>query len=295
MKKVIFTLLTFGMMYGANAQYCGSFASPTPPFGTPSGPSQCTPSGDLNKPGISVSDSLPPVVNGTQANTTIQFKNFDTIRFGGQLLKIQSLRLDSIGNLPSGTCWATNVANNTWGNQTDGCIKVSGLVCSTPGQYRLKIIVTAYVGNTAPGLPIGTDAGAAGLYYYVRVKNASDNVERPVDTSGQSANSNVFVPYGYGADCNVGIKDITSNINNLTVVPNPFTNKAVVSFYADKAGVMTERITNMIGSEVYRKATEVRAGENTSLIDRNNLPSGVYFYSISDGKSMMTKRVVIAD
>jgi hypothetical protein len=290
MKKVIFTLFSFCLLYvNSNAQYCGH-------TGAGSGSSQCTPSGALTKPGLApVSDSLPPLVNGTISSTVIQFKNFDTITFGGQTLKVQSIRVDSIGNLPLSTCWATNKASNTWANQEDGCIKVNGNVCSTPGQYRLKIIVTASVGQTPQtAIPIQTDAGAAGLYYYARVKNAGD-ADQAVDTTGQSANSNIFVAYGPSASCSVGINDVASNINSLSVVPNPFNNKAVVSFYSDKAGVMTERLTNMLGSEVLRKSIEVRMGENSSMIEKNNLPTGVYFYSLSDGKSVATKRVVISE
>ena len=284
MKKLIFTLFSFCLLYlNSNAQYCGH-------TGAGSGPSQCSPAG-LTKPGLSpVSDSLPVLINGTVSTTVIQFQNFDTIRFGGQLLTVQSLTLDSIGNLPSGVCWVTNVTNNTWGHMVDGCIKVNGTVCSTPGQYRLKIIVTANI-----GVPIQTDAGAAGLYYYVRVKN-SGNADTPVDTSGQTANTNILVPYGPAAVCGgSGIYDPSSNINSLNVVPNPFNNKAVVSFYSDKTGIMTERLTNMIGSEILRNSIEVRMGENTSTIERNNLPTGVYFYSLSDGKSVATKRVVISE
>jgi hypothetical protein len=284
MKKVIFTLFSFCLLVlNSNAQYCGN-------TGSPSGPSNCTPSGTLVKPGLApVSDSLPPLVNGVLSTTVIQFKNFDTITFGGQNLTVQSLKLDSIGNAPAGVCWATNKANNTWNNQEDGCIRINGTPCSTPGQYRLKILVTANI-----GVPIQTDAGAAGLYYYVRCKNAAD-ADTPVDTAGQSANTNIFVAYGPAAVCGTGFNDPTSNINSLSVVPNPFNNKANVSFYSDKAGIMTERLTNMIGSEVSRKSIEVRMGENTSIIEKNNLPTGVYFYSLSDGKSVATKRVVISE
>ena len=149
MKKVIFTLFSFCLLYvSSNAQYCGS-----------SGSSQCTPSGALTKPGLSpTSDSVAPVVNGTISTIVIQFKNFDTIAFGGSVLTIQSLRLDTLDNLPAGLCWATNKANNTWGNQEDGCIKVNGTTCSPPGQHKLRIIVTANV-----GVPIQTNADAAGL------------------------------------------------------------------------------------------------------------------------------------
>ena len=58
---------------------------------------------------------------------------------------------------------------------------------------------------------------------------------------------------------------------------------------------MTERITNMIGSVVYSKDIEIKTGENRSVIDRNNLAAGVYFYSLSDGKNLITKRLVISE
>lgn len=289
MKKVIFTLFSFCLMYAtSNAQYCGN-----------SGTGVCN-FQPLTKPGLApVSDSLAPVVNGTNTNTVILFQNFDTTRAAGQLVTIQQLRIDSIGNLPAGTCWATSDADNTFNNKQNGCIKVSGPVCGAPGQYRLKILVTPYIGNSYPGIPVlgSVDAGdVAGLYYYVRIVNPGDTAQHPIDTTGQTAGTNIFLPYGGTANCSsVGVNEISNNINDLTVVPNPFSNKAVVSFYADKAGVFTEKLTNMIGSEVHRRTLDVRAGENSSMIDRNSLPAGVYFYSITDGKTLKTRRVVISE
>jgi hypothetical protein len=278
MKKVIFTLFSATMLFAANAQYCGN-----------SGSSVCTPSGTLTQPGLSpTSDSLPSVVNGTTPNTVIQFKNFNTFAFGGQTVTVNTLRIDTLSNLPVGLCWATNKTNNTWANQEDGCIKINGTVCSDPGQYKLKIVVTADI-----GVPIQTDADAAGLKYFVRVINSGDS-EVAVDTNQTAA----FVKHpGYSASivgCSVGIEDVLS-VNALNVVPNPFNGKAVVTFNAPKSGVMVERMTNMLGSEVYSNKVDVKAGENTSIIERNNLPAGVYFYSITDGKNISTKRVVISE
>lgn len=278
MKKVIFTLFSATMLFaGANAQYCGG-----------SGSSVCTPSGTLTEPGLSPSsDSLPPVVNGTTPNTVIQFKNFDKFTFGGSEVTVQELTIDTLSNLPTGLCWATDQADNTWSNQQDGCIKINGQVCSDPGQYKLYIVVTANI-----GVPIQTNADAAGLKYFVRVINQGDAVVA-VDT----LQSQAFVKqpgYSASANCTVGINEITS-INSMSVVPNPFNSKALVTFQAEKAGVMTERITNMLGSEVYKGTMNVKVGNNTSTIDRNNLPAGVYFYSIGEGKNVSTKRIVITE
>jgi len=282
MKKVIFTLLSFCVLYATtNAQYCGNNG------GTGSGTSQCTPSGTLTHPGLApVSDSLPPVVNGVVSSTVIQFKNFDTITFGGQHLTVTNLRLDSLGNLPTGLCWATNKTNNTWANQEDGCIKINGTTCSDPGQYKLKIIVTAYI-----PIAIQTDADAAGLKYFVRVVNSGD-ATIPVDTT-QTVAFNKISGYSASANCGSGISDINNSISSLMVVPNPMNSTAKVSFFSDKSEMVTERLTNIIGSEVFKREMDVRVGENVSTIERGSLPTGVYFYSLTNGKSSMTKRVVI--
>src|SRR5436190_4461959 len=108
MKSLLLTLASVIIFQISSAQYCGN-------FGNPSGPTQCTPSGTLTVPGLSPpSEVFPPFVNGDASSTTIQFKNWDTISFSGTLLTVQTLRFDSIGNLPAGLCWATNVANNTF-------------------------------------------------------------------------------------------------------------------------------------------------------------------------------------
>lgn len=280
MKKVIFTLLTTGLFYlGANAQYCGG-----------SGPNVCSPSGTLTEPGLSPSsDSLPAVVNGAATSQTIQFKNFNQFVFSGQTVTVQSLRIDTISNIPSGLCWKTNKTDNTFANQEDGCILVSGTACSAPGQYKLNIIVTANI-----GFEIQTNADAAGLKYYVRCVNSGDNV--PAVDTFQTA---PFNGTGYSASaqgCTVGINDVTNSVNTLSVVPNPFNNKAVVSFYSTKTQVVTERITNILGSELYNNKFEAKAGANTSVIEKGNLPAGVYFYSITDGKNIVAmKRVVISE
>jgi len=280
MKKFIFTLLsiTFLMSAGfAQSNYCGNSSA-----------SVCTPT-PLPKPGLSpTSDSLTPVVNGVATNTIIYFKNFDTIRYQGALLTIQQLRIDSIRNLPSGLCWATNRTDNTFTNQGLGCIKVNGTPCGNTGQYKLEIWVGVDVGFGF--LPYNADQ--VGLKYYVRLKNATD-VDTPVDTTQTAVNP--FIAYGGTCTTN-GINEANSSINSLTVVPNPFNNKAVVSFFSAKGMEVTERLTNMLGAEVFKNNFEAKVGENASVVDRSNLPAGVYFYSLSNGKNVFAvRRVVIAD
>lgn len=279
MKKLIFTLLAGVFMYSAaNAQYCGA--------SNPSGPTQCTSNGSLVEPGLEpLPEDLQAIVNGVATDLTIQFKNFDNVEVAGQNATIQSLTIDTISNLPSGLCWSTNKTDNTYGNQEDGCIRVVGTANGPIGQYKLNIIVTVDI-----GLPfnVTTSAEDAGLDYYVRLINAGGNVPC-IDTLAGS-----FLAYtGTEPACPVGIKDAATTLKAISIVPNPMNNSAVVSFVADKSSVMSERVTNMIGAEVSRKNVEVKAGENSLIINRDNLPSGVYFYTLTNGKATKTIRFVI--
>lgn len=150
------------------AQYCGT-----------SGSSVCN-IAPLAVSGHTPNNDIPCIVRGQQTNLTIQFKNYDTIRVNGILLTMQNCRYDSIENLPSGLCWATNKSDNTFTNQEDGCIKISGLTNAPAGQYKLRIIFNLNFGIG----PVTANAEQAGLEpIYIRVIDNAASVCPPIDTS----------------------------------------------------------------------------------------------------------------
>ncbi len=200
MKKILllsFIVVTSQFLF---AQYCGN-----------SGSSQCNPAGIMTKPGLAPTpDSLPPFVNGVISSTVIQFKNFDTARYQGNLITIQTLKFDSIGNLPAGLCWATNKANNTYNNQEDGCIKINGTTCSNPGVYKLFIRVAVDIGL---GVAIPITGESVGIRYFIRVKNNGD-ADVDLDTSQSVSFSK---PAGYSASANcVGGLSVSLGSNQST-------------------------------------------------------------------------------
>ena len=257
------------------SQYCGH-------TGNPSGPGQCTPPTTMTEPGLTPADSIPPFINGEVSTTVLQFKNYDTIYFGGQALIIQSLVIDSIGNLPSGLCWATNKANNTFAGGENACIKFNGTTCAAPGQYRA--ILRAYL----PGVPI--QEPGEGLGFFLRVKNSGD-ADIPVDTTQTS--SNRFIAYGLAAQCAAGITNAIETFNSLTLSPNPCNGKAVVSFFSNKDGTYQQRLTDLTGKEILKREIDVVQGDNQLIVDAKNLAAGVYLYSMSNGVNTITRKLVV--
>ncbi|MCW3125618.1 MAG: hypothetical protein JWO03_1276 [Bacteroidetes bacterium] len=180
MKRIILALLSVLIITaGASAQHCSvaSVNIPTHP-GTFAGLSP-------------LPWDLPCMVAGQPVSDTIYFHNFDTVYIGTTMVIIDSLKLDSIGNLPAGLCWVSNKANNTFAGGEDGIIYVQGTCSGAAGQYKMKILFEAQ--TNIGQLPYGSDAETyAGLRYYVRVRCATAGCTALDTITGRT---NDFIPY----------------------------------------------------------------------------------------------------
>lgn len=98
--------------------------------------------------------------------------------------------------------------------------------------------------------------------------------------------SDVFLAKLY--DSTVGINSIETQ--NFTLYPNPFASQATL-ISAEKFQNATLTITNALG-QVVKKMENVYG--NQIIIERKNLPSGVYYLNVSEnGISMISKKIVI--
>lgn len=271
MKKLFTTLsLIATLTMGAVAQSCYT------------GPNGIAPHVSAT-PGLSpVSDSLPCAVAGGAVADTIYFTNFTA--FAGQT--VDSLRIDSLGNLPAGTCWTTNKPTNSFLGGESGVIYVHGVNHAAPGQYTLGIYITATAGSLVVG-PYADASQLAGLYYYVRVI-CPDSACFSIDTV--NGKTHPFIPHGA---CPSGVNEIQNNLTNVSVVPNPFTSTANVTFNSDVEGTFALKMTNLLGEVVATKAINVTRGSNTETIERNGLSSGIYILSITSGNGSISKKVIL--
>lgn len=143
--KQLFTLTLAVVLFSANAW------------------AQCTPNTASGNPGITPpTDSLACVQVGVAYSQIIQIENFNTFTLAIGTATVQSLRVDSITNIPCGLSYATNPANATFGPGQTGCIALTGTSNENVGQYRLNIYVDVQVllitpfGNTT--LPYNGEA-----------------------------------------------------------------------------------------------------------------------------------------
>ena len=76
--------------------------------------------------------------------------------------------------------------------------------------------------------------------------------------------------------------------------PNPFNPTTTIEYAIPKASFVVLKIYDIIGEEVASLVNEQKPGGNYSVkFDASNLSSGIYFYRITSGNFMATKKLIL--
>jgi len=147
------------------------------------------------------------------------------------------------------------------------CIKVSGIIPAgtTPAVSQLTIEVRAYL-RLLSTIPLDTTANVG---YY-----AIDMLGAPC----WPAAVNDVDRYGFSL---------------LAAVPNPFSGTTQLSFESANAETYVLRVLNILGEEVHRSTVSAQAGMNYVRLDASGWASGLYMYSLSDGKHLLSSKLQV--
>ncbi len=78
----------------------------------------------------------------------------------------------------------------------------------------------------------------------------------------------------------VGLNNTLSGVNAMDISPNPATDRAILNFLSTTNKRLDLVITNAMGQQI----SSQRVTSNQVLIERNNLPAGLYFATLMDEK-----------
>ncbi|MFW6311926.1 MAG: T9SS type A sorting domain-containing protein, partial [Nanoarchaeota archaeon] len=94
-------------------------------------------------------------------------------------------------------------------------------------------------------------------------------------------------------------KEIVSSDFLITAYPNPFNSTIVIKYILQKPSIISIKITNLLGQEVYNLNNNDKISPGTysfawqGVNNRGNkVTSGIYFIVISDGTSIKTKKIM---
>jgi len=209
---------------------------------------------------------LPNAKANNPYNQTIQFKfpKDTTVSVSGFPINatITSIVIKNVKNLPKTMTYACSNSNCTYAGGAYGCISITGTpLDGDVGTDSLNVILV--INANYMGAPISAnDSGKVGLII--------------------DAGSGIF----FG-----GSNAITSFQN----YPNPFSTSTEIQFSATSVQTAIFKVSNELGQQVYNRNLAPNTGLNTISFERNNLPAGIYLYSIQMGNDVVTRRMVIKD
>ncbi len=171
--------------------------------------------------------------------------------------------LDTITGMPQGLTYSCLPSNCEFPAGATNCAVITGTTNDPVGEYVLTIKVTPWV-IFVPGLP-STPYQQETLSYYKIVVNPAN--------STQSLNPNTF------------------SVSQST--PNPSDNACDIYYTLTSKADVEIRLMNAIGKEVQKIRTNGNPGTNKVELNTANLPQGIYFYSLFNGQTTVTKRLSV--
>lgn len=206
-------------------------------------------------------ENLPIAYVNVPYDVVIQFKVPATATYYNLPVAIDHVVLDSVGGLsvvPTSVPFYFNCNPSTCSFKHDsvGCVRIQGTP-TTVGTYDLVINTRVFI-------------------------TAVSGVLFPTPGYKLVVNDNIGIP----AISKTGF-DVSQNL------PNPVTSFTNVYVNLERAENFIIKISNLVGTEVYRENIIGKKGLNNVSIDASRLTQGIYFYSVSNGAQSITKRMVV--
>lgn len=180
---------------------------------------------------------------------------------------VDSIQLDSVRGLPNGLTYGcgSSLGNCTYLGGTQGCFIISGTVNDSAGTYPVTFDVIIY------GVLDSTGTGGDPLVLPYSQEVYKLHVGEALGV--QSLNSSKF--------------DVLQNI------PNPFSGGTTIKFNSPSAEPVNFYVYDMIGRQVHNTKINAVTGANTINYTSEKLAPGAYFYTVTNGKNSITKRMIV--
>lgn len=208
---------------------------------------------------------LPNVEVGAYYSHSLQIKiPKDTIStVGNRVLrvKIKDIKVLSILNVPEGLSYSHSVVNKSDKDYFLFTLDLYGRALSDP-----KNLMNARLSTT-----LSVDNGKSIVRTY-DVKNISVI----------SRSRNTFETFSK----EIGLK-------SLQYYPDPISNTTEVSFWSSKLQLVEFEVRDAIGNLKFKKTFTAKVGSNKVSFSQNELPNGLYLYSIRSDDQVLAKRLIV--
>lgn len=220
----------------------------------------CTPDAALTSPGFSPDSvtNLPPGTVGQYYQAVISAMIPTDTVFLGMTVQIDSIGVTNVIGLPAGLTWITDSPNNFWHGGQKGCLLIEGTT-TVEGVHNLKIALIAHGG--LPGLPL----------------TVPDTIKfYKIDMQPSGVTSHARENFTIGK-----------------AFPNPANEFTTIEVLTSKNEQASFTLYNLVGTVISESKHQLSPGMNNLTISLKQFPSGMYFYKISNGENVITRKLNI--
>ncbi len=179
----------------------------------------------------------------------------------------------AVENLPASFDYICNPPNCVFNANTKGCVVLFGTATAgQEGPYDLKVV--ADVNITGVPLPL--------------------TLTLPDDLEPDSHYFLVVKPEGSENCFTLDAYERFAAHFSLSSQPNPTSGWAQIQVDARLGGTFDFIVSDIFGQALYRRRVTILPGGNTIGFDGSHLPNGVYLYSLSNGREMVTQKMLIS-
>jgi len=237
-------------------------------FASFKGYSQCTPDNHTTPPYIRPDGAtgLPHATVGVPYSAVMQVRvPHDTIVSGSQW-DYDYTDITSVTGLPPGYTYACNPSNCHFLGASNNCVLISGPAPTSNmagDTFHLSVSVSYQL--HLDGFPFITQQGAQNVDYYMIIVDPLTGIA--------TLSSSKF--------------DVAQNR------PNPFNGPTVIEFSTPTFGIFTLKISDILGKTVSVKNITGNRGINRITLSAKDFQAGIYFYTLSNNNTAITKRMII--
>lgn len=202
--------------------------------------------------------NLPAATVSVPYSATIQLKVPKDSTYLGQKVAIDSIVLVSFTGFPSTITYGCNPSNCSFPGGDSGCIEISGTPATADiGVHHLKGYILTWI---AGGIAVPDSVND----YLIKISSSSGI---------NSINRNYF--------------DVSQNY------PNPAASATSIDYYLPVSGNVQFTVYNLLGTVLYQQHYFAKAGANTIPFNTAALANGMYFYTVSNGNTIITRRMTV--
>ena len=176
---------------------------------------------------------------------------------------VDSVSLASVDGIPPGISFSCNTSNCSWLGGEQGCATISGIP-TTNGTYLINLLIKGCV--SLFGIPICDTAVFSN--YLIQIG--------PVTTVGV-----------------ISSQLTNSSLKLKKAFPNPSNLSTNIQYETIKSENVSFEMTNLLGKSIINSNVISKTGLNSILVNTSDLSNGIYLYSISNGKTRSTKRLIV--